>query len=87
MVFYYFFTEQGSLGLKKFLHYLTGLDCLPPLGIQQEIDVEYIEGDRVSFFAETCMMNLRVPTTHNSFADFNKMFQLAVENYAGFGSI
>lgn len=65
---------------------MTGLNRIPPLGLERKIEVE-IDDYVSSFFAETCSFLLRVPTVHETFDLF--MFKLleAVENSTGFAGV
>jgi hypothetical protein len=78
--------EQGSSGLKKLLLYMTSLDRIPPLGMRRKIAVEFVAENRRTFFAETCLLNLQVPTIHCTYHEFKKAFHQAVEHNTGFGS-
>lgn len=71
--------------MQKFLHYMTSLDRIPPLGLPHSIDVEFEDSE--NFFAETCTLVLRVPKVHKEFADFKRKFMEACDNSLGFGCI
>ena len=81
------FVECGSTGLDKFLHYMTSLDLIPPLGLERKIEVEFHDDDNPNFFADTCSFVLRIPTVHKKIEDFKKKLFEASENYLGHGSL
>ena len=84
---FYCVSEQGSIGLSKFLHFMTSLDRIPPLGLKRKIEVEFATSTNPTFFAETCGFVLRVPTVHKTFESFEDKFLEATENYLGYGSV
>jgi len=45
--------------------FATGLGALPPLGQDEKITIYYREDTCPHFFAETCTMELKVPTVHD----------------------
>ena len=76
-------TEDGSHGLSKLLQFMTGLSQIPPLGLQQPIQLEFT-AKSMSFFAETCTYVLRVPNGHASFDSFMEKIREACDNSLGF---
>ena len=76
-------TDEGHL--QKLLHFMTGLSKIPPLGMQQKIELDF-DSYSHSFFAETCSYVLRVPTSHETFETFLQRVYEACENCHGFGS-
>lgn len=80
------FIEKGSDGLRKLLHFITGLSTIPPLGLKQQIEVEFHSNSK-SFFAETCVYVLKVPINHDSFEDFMEKVYEACGNSQGFGCV
>ena len=80
------FSGEGSNGLKNLLHFMTGCDSIPPLGLSKKIDLEFVD-DSNSFFAETCTLVLRVPKGHTSFESFMEKIMEARLNPSGFGSV
>lgn len=80
-------SEQGNIGLSKFLHFMTSLGRIPPLGLKRKIEVEFSNSTSPTFFAETCGFVLRVPTVHETFETFQEKFLEATENYLGYGCI
>ena len=84
---FYCVSEQGSTGLSKFLHFMTSLDRIPPLGLKRKVEVEFSISTNPTFFAETCGFVLRVPTVHETFQRFEDKFLETTENYLGYGSI
>ena len=85
-LFHHIFSEEGEVGLKHWLHYIIGRDDIPPLGIPQKIEVVFYTGDQPSFFAETCLFQLKVPVVHEVLKDFKAAFMEACSNNKGFGS-
>ena len=85
VIFFHFFPEKGETGLKQFVHFMTGTDEIPPLGMPQKIEVSFM--NQSNFFAETCMFELKVPTSHEAFQEFNSSFLMACANHKGFGSV
>ena len=81
---FFWSTEEGSHGLSKLLHFMTGLSQIPPLGLKQPIKVEFT-AHSTSFFAETCTYVLRVPNGHASFDSFMEKIREACDNRLGFG--
>ena len=73
--------------MAKFLHFMTSLDKIPPLGIKSKIEVEFSDSCNPTFFAETCAYVLRVPTVHTIFENFQAKFLEASENYLGYASV
>lgn len=67
-------SEQGNIGLSKFLHFMTSLGRIPPLGLKRKIEVEFSNSTSPTFFAETCGFVLRVPTVHETFETFQEKF-------------
>lgn len=84
---FYCVLEQGSIGPSKFLHFMTSLDRIPPLGLKRKIEVEFSINTNPTFFAETCGFVLRVPTVHETFEAFEDKLLEATENYLGYDSI
>jgi len=62
---------------------MTGLSQIPPLGLQQPIQLEFT-AQSMSFFAETCTYVLRVPNGHASFDSFMEKIREACDNRLGF---
>lgn len=83
--FKFHFTDQKEVGMKKVLMFSTGRDSLPPLGLEEKVELEY--RGATSFFAETCLLKLQVPIAHDTFEEFYKQFVLAANlGYKGFGN-
>jgi len=78
--------EEGSSGLQRFLHFMTGLSKIPPLGLEKNIDIEFDMSSK-SFFAETCGTVLRVPASHQNFETFYGKILEACDHNSGFGSV
>ena len=80
------FAEEGSSGLQRFLHFMTGLSKILPLGLEKNIDIEFDMSSK-SFFAETCGTVLRVPASHQNFETFYGKILEACDHNSGFGSV
>ena len=66
--------------------FATGLGALPPLGLDEKITIYYREDTCPHFFAETCTMELKVPTVHDQYSKFyNSFLEACMHSAAGFG--
>jgi len=66
--------------------FATGLGTLPPLGLDEKITIYYREDTCPHFFAETCTMELKVPTVYNQYSKFyNSFLEACMHSVAGFG--
>lgn len=80
-----FVLEQGEVGLKNFLCYMTAAEEIPPLGMPQKIKIIY--SNQSTFFAETCLFELQIPIGCESLEDFKDSFMQACEHNIGFGAV
>ena len=83
----HFFSERGSAGLVKPLHYMTSRDRIPLLGLERKIEVEFYDNSNATFFADTCSYVLKVPTVHTTIEEFQVKLFDASDNYLGDGSV
>ena len=82
-----YFLEHGSIGLEKLLHYMTSLDRIPPLGLDKNVEVEFLQDENPNFFADTYSLFLRVPTMHKTIKQFKEKLFDACDNYLGHGAL
>lgn len=80
------FADEGSSGLQRFLHFMTGLSKIPPLRLEKITDIEFDMSSK-SFFAETSGSVSRVPSSHHKFETFYGKILEAYDHKSGFGSI
>ena len=80
------YSEFGSSKLGEFLFFATGLESLPPMGLEEKITIRYREDNSPHFFAETCTVELKVPTVHEEYGKFyNSFLEACVHSESGFG--
>lgn len=77
--------EQGELGLKNFLCYMTAAEEIPPLGMPEKIKIVY--SNQSTFFAKTCLFELQIPIGYDSLEDFKDSFMQACAHNKGFGAV
>ena len=83
-----FVGDDGKEDLKKFLQFMTGLERLSPLGLEMKIHLKYKSDQSKTLNAETCALNLVLPTVHNSQEEFEEYFLLAcIQAHVGFGLV
>ncbi len=83
----FYFLDNGSSGLGRFLHYMTSLDRIPPLGLEKKVEIDFCKDNNPNFFADTCSFFLRVPTVHKSIKDFKEKLLEACDNFLGHGAL
>ena len=68
--------------------FATGRMAVPPLGLDEKITITYREDDSPYFFAETCLMQLKVPIVHEQYTKFYSSFlEACLHSAAGFGCV
>ena len=83
-----FLVADSKTDLHHFLQFLTGLDKIPPLGLETHLTITYKEDTSKTLHAETCAYNLMVPTVHDTYEEFQHYFLLACRDaYVGFGLV
>ena len=83
-----YFVAGSKTDLHHFLQFLTGLDRIPPLGLETFLTIIYKEDQSKTMHAETCAYILSVPTAHATYEEFKHYFLLACrEAYIGFGLV
>ena len=73
------FLDQKSNGMQKALMYMTACDSIPPLGMSEKVELVFRDDDSKSFFAEACLLKLKIPTVHNDFESFYQAFMIAIQ--------
>ena len=80
--------EEGEHDLTNILKFMTGLERIPPLGLESPIRLRYKTDDSKTLNAETCTLKLLLPTVHNTQEDFNEYFTIACRQaHTGFGLV
>ena len=51
---------------------MTSLDRISPLGLDKNVEVEFLQDENPNFFADTCSLFLRVPTMHKTITQFKE---------------
>ena len=87
-VLFPFLVADSKTDLQHFLHFLTSLYRIPPLGLETHLTITYKEDTSKTFHAETCAYNLNVPTVHDTYEEFQHYFLLTCRvGYVGFGLV
>ena len=74
--------------LQHFLHFLTGLYKIPPLGLETHLTITYKEDTSKTLHTETCAYNLNVPKVHDTYEESQHYFVLTCRvGYVGFGLV
>ena len=75
--------NELKMTLKDVLQFITGTTCVPPLGFDSEIEIEFCDDALPS--ASTCLLKLYLPLTDDS-RELKKNIAFAIFNAIGFGS-
>ncbi|XP_078368279.1 G2/M phase-specific E3 ubiquitin-protein ligase-like [Oculina patagonica] len=82
------YSNNSKTDLQHFLHFLTGLQKIPPLGLETNLTITYKEDTSKTLHADVCAYNLNVPTVHDTYEEFQHYFLLTCRvGYVGFGLV
>ena len=65
--------------MRKVLMYVTARNSVPPLGLEERVELVYKINGSPTFFAETCLLKLQEPAVFDSFKKFYQQFIFAVD--------
>ena len=79
---------ESSLSFSDLLQFATGADCVPPLGFEKLITVDFYERTMVNHYpsASTCDLRLWLPRGVD-FETLKRLMEEAVMGGLGFGNI
>ena len=73
--------------MQKVLMYMTARDSLPLLGMSEKVELVFTDDDSKSFFAEACLLKLKILTVHNDFESFCQAYMISIQfGCTGFGA-
>lgn len=76
----------GEDDLSKFLMFCTGVSSIPPLGFHDPSEITVTSVNSILPNANTCPMELEIPSQLSTFEEFSKQMDLAIDYQAtGFG--
>ncbi len=76
--------DKGDLA--KFLMFCTGVNSIPPMGFHEPSEITVTSINSVLPNANTCPMELEVPSQISTFEELSKQMDLAIASQAtGFG--
>ena len=72
--------DISGFGLNDLLFLFTGMERIPPFGLEKKIDIEFVDGDepRIS----TCSYSVTLPATNAV-----KMLEMALKYGGGLGTV
>lgn len=77
-----------QMHLKDVLQFITGADCVPPLGFGKKITIGFYDQEEGSTrlpYASTCSLNLALPRGHENYVSFSEMMKRVIFESCGFG--
>ncbi|XP_031333806.1 uncharacterized protein LOC116176150 [Photinus pyralis] len=79
--------EGQAITLADILIFATGADCVPPLGFPIVPKIMFLHGENSGKYplANTCALNLKIPTIHKRYDDFKANLDFAFGNCKSFG--
>lgn len=87
----YITTERASpLTFEDLLTFLSGADCLPPLGFHKKAEIDFYTQDNTCRrlpSASTCSMVLFLPRGVQDETELEKLLTEAVKGSLGFGKV
>lgn len=85
-MFTYVIFSTGGDDLARFLMFCTGVSCIPPMGFHDPSIITVTSTESVLPNANTCPMDLEIPSKICTFEEFCKQMDMAIEYQAtGFG--
>ena len=79
-----------DFNFEDLLIFLTGADCLPPLGFPNRCTIDFYDqepGVKRLPFASTCSLSLSLPRGMDSETEFRELMCLALRGSLGFGKM
>lgn len=70
--------------LEDILIFFTGTDTIPPTGLPEEPALEF-DSNEIYPTASTCLLQLVLPTRHQTYAAFKQHLDIAFKCHGGFG--
>ena len=66
--------------LQSCLQFITGSTCVPPMGFNKQIPLEFTEEKRLPF-TRTCTLDIQLSTAYTSFEDFDLDMKRSVKEH------
>lgn len=86
-LFVYVYLERTTdCKLEDVLVFLSGADCIPPLGFPYRPKVSFLHGSMATLCkSNTCGVSLKLPTIHAEYETFKDGITLSVLGHDGLG--
>ena len=79
-------SEGTGITLRDILIFVTGANQVPPMGFDQPLKIQFVEGHRLPS-ASTCSLTLHVPREIIEYGNFKEKFTLSILGAHGFGNV
>ena len=79
--------HDTTLRLEDILVFVTGADCVPPMGFKTAPKIHFSHSSLKLAVASTCAPSITLPTCHNSYEEFKDAMVESIVSGFGFGKV